>query len=158
MTEHEEEFAAMKDKDKDKDWMTVKYVFFILISNLETTPEKLLTNYFERTQIEIAFKTSKEYQEMLPLSKWTDETVRGKILHDIIDTIIVLNLRRAVDSSRRSLSEIYGKTQSLMCMLGRDQIVTVETPNKQVRNYYELLNLKVPSHVDLKKYLSLIWG
>lgn len=102
MTEHEEEFAAMKDKDKD--WMTVKYGFFILISNLETTPEKLLTNYFERTQIEIAFKTSKEYLEMLPLSKWTDETVRGKILHDIIDTIIVLNLRRAVDSSGRSLS------------------------------------------------------
>jgi len=154
LSEHEEEFAAMKDKD----WMTVKYGFFILISNLETTPEKLLTNYFERTQIEIAFKTSKEYLEMLPLSKWTDETVRGKILHDIIDTIIVLNLRRVVDSSRRSLSEIYGKTQSLMCMLGRDQIVTVETPNKQVRNYYELLNLKVPSHVDLKKYSSLILG
>ena len=156
MTEHEKEFAAMKDKDKD--WMTVKYGFFILISNLETTPEKLLTSYFERTQIEIAFKTSKEYLEMLPLSKWTDETVRGKILHDIIDTIIVLNLRKAVDSSGRSLSEIYGKTQSLMCMLGRDQIVTVETPNKQVRNYYKLLNLEVPSHVDLKKYSPVILG
>lgn len=156
LTEHEEEFAAMKDKDKD--WMTVKYGFFILISNLETTPEKLLTSYFERTQIEIAFKTSKEYLEMLPLSKWTDETVRGKILHDIIDTIIVLNLRRAVDNSGRSLSEIYGKTQSLMCTLGRDQIVTVETPNKQVRNYYKLLNLVVPSHVDLNKYSPGILG
>lgn len=65
-------------KDKDKDWMEVKDGFFVLISNIDTTPERLLTLYLDRCEIEVVFKTSKEYLRILPLSKWTDETVRGK--------------------------------------------------------------------------------
>lgn len=150
LVNHPDEFEAMKDRDKD--WLTVKFGYFVLVSNIDTTPEKLLTDYFGRCEIETVFKTSKEYLELLPISKWTDLTVRGKILHDIIDTIVVLLLRKEMDSSGISTSELYGKTQSLMCFRNSAGMVTVETPSKQVKQYYNLIHTDVPAHVEVTSF------
>lgn len=150
LSEHEEEYEAMKVKDKD--WMTVKYGYFVLISNRDLTPKELLTEYFGRTDIETVFKTGKEYLDLLPLSKWTDQTVRGKILHDIINTICLLTLRKQLLQSGRSVSEIIGKCQSLMCFRNNKGIVTVETPSKLVKEYYKLLHVDVPAHVRMDRY------
>lgn len=89
---------------------------------------------------------------MLPLSKWTDTTIRGKILHDTIDTIVLLTLRRQMKESGISISEIFGRAQSLMCSRKQNGIVTVETPNKQVKDYYKLLGITIPAHVNLKTF------
>lgn len=150
LVNHPDEFEAMKDRDKD--WLTVKFGYFVLVSNIDTTPEKLLTDYFGRCEIETVFKTSKEYLELLPISKWTDLTVRGKILHDIIDTIVVLLLRKEMDNSGISTSELYGKTQSLMCFRNSAGMVTVETPSKQVKQYYNLIHTDVPAHVEIASF------
>ena len=88
---------------------------FVLLSNIDSTPKDLLSEYFGRTDIEQIFKTSKEYLDLLPLSKWFDLTVRGKILHDVIGTIALLQLRKALCNTGISTTEIFGKTQSLMC-------------------------------------------
>ena len=154
LVEHEEEYASLKAKDKD--WMTVKYGYFVLLSNRDLTPKELLSEYFGRTDIEVVFKTSKEYLDLLPLSKWTDQTVRGKILHDIINTTALLLFRKKLKQSGHSSSEIFGKCQSLMCYRNSKGIVTVETPNKQVKEYYHLFGLDVPAHVDLKNYIKNI--
>lgn len=156
LSEHEEEYAELKARDKD--WLTVKNGFFVLVSNLNMTPKNLLTEYFGRTDIEVVFKTSKEYLDLLPLSKWTDVTVRGKILHDIINTICLLELRKETLPSGRSVSEIIGKCQSLMCFRNNRGMVTVETPSKQVKEYYKLFHVEVPAHVDLDKYTHSIMG
>lgn len=147
---HPDDYEAMKDKDKD--WISVKYGYFVLISNIDTTPENLLTEYFGRCDIESVFKTSKEYLDLLPLSKWTDETVRGKILHDIIDTIVLLLLRKQMDDSGIATSELYGKTQSLMCFRNNSGMVTVETPSRQVKDYYKMIGIDVPAHVEVKQF------
>lgn len=154
--DHEEEYEAMKDKDQD--WYTVKFGYFVLLSNKDEKPEQLLTEYFERTDIETVFKTSKEYLGLLPLSKWTDTTVRGKILHDIINTIIVLQLRKVTLPNGISVSALTGKTQSLMCCLTRDGNVNVETPSKQVKKYYQLFNEKVPAHLKLTEFKLKVLG
>lgn len=86
MLEHPEEYAEMKDKDKD--CLAVRFGYFVLLSNKKLEPSELLTEYFGRTDIEGVIKTSKEYLVLLPLSKWTVETVRRKIFSDIINTII----------------------------------------------------------------------
>jgi hypothetical protein len=150
LVDHPDEFAKMKDKDKD--WTSVKNGFFVLLSNLKKEPADLLTDYFGRSEIETVFKTSKEYLDLLPLSKWTVETVRGKILHDIIDTIILLQLRKAVAASGISISELAGKTQSLMCNRDRHGLVSVQTPNKKTREYYKLLGMDVPAHVKVDDF------
>ena len=154
LSEHEEEFADMKVKDKD--WMTVKYGYFVLVSNRDLTPKELLSEYFGRTDIEVVFKTSKEYLDLLPLSKWTNQTVRGKILHDIINTIVLLLLRKSLKQSGRSTSEIFGKCQGLMCSKNSRGMVSVETPNKQAKEYYKLFQIPIPTHVEMSRYIESV--
>ena len=154
LIEHEDEYAELKVKEKD--WYTVKYGYFVLLANKDTTPKELLSDYICRTEIEEVFKTSKEYLDLLPLNKWTDTTIRGKILHDTIDTIVLLSLRKEVKGSGISTSEIFGRTQSLMCSKKSTGIVTTETPNKQVKEYYNLLGLSIPAHVKLKSFTKLV--
>lgn len=156
LAEHGEEYSEMKDKDKD--WYTVKYGYFVLISNIDTTPAELLSGYFGRTDIESVFKTSKEYLDLLPLSKWTDTTVRGKILNDMIGTVCLLMLRKATGTSGVSTSEIFGKTQSLMCFRNKTGLVTVETPNKKTKEYYKLLGVQVPAHVKTDEFIKDVVG
>ena len=150
LAQHEDEYADMKTREKD--WLTVKYGYFVLLSNIEKTPAELLSDYFGRTDIEVVFKTAKEYLDLLPLSKWTDETVRGKILHDIINTTALLLLRKKLRESGYSTTEIFGRCQSLMCFRNQSGNVTVETPSKQVKEYYKLLNIEVPAHVNMQGY------
>ena len=131
LVEHEDEYGMLKAKDKD--WLMVKYGYFILVSNIDMTPKEMLSEYFGRTNIECVFKTGKEYLDLLPLSKWTNETVRGKILQDIVSMVGLLMLRKSITESGVSISEIFGKCQSLMCFRNSQDIVTVETPCKQVK-------------------------
>ena len=154
LIDHEEEYAEMKASDKD--YMMVKYGYFVLISNRDQTPKEILDEYFGRTEIETVFKTSKEYLELLPLSKWTDLTVRGKILHDIINTIVLLEFRKQISQSGRSASDIIGKSQSLMCYLNDKGMVTVETPNKQVKEYYNRFQQTVPAHVNVSQFTASV--
>lgn len=148
--ENEDDYEKMKDKDKD--WYTVKYGYFVLLSNKDETPEELLTEYFERTQIESVFKTSKDYLNLLPLSKWTDQTVRGKILHDIINTSILLTLRKFTLTTGSSVSSIIARTQSLMCCKTHDGYVNIERPSKQCKHYYSVFGINIPSRLNISKF------
>jgi len=156
LLEHEEEYNSMKDKDKD--WYTVKFGYFVLLSNLEMTPAELLSAYFERTEIETIFKTSKEYLDLLPLKKWTDQTVRGKILHDIINTIVLLELRKKFLPRGISINEISGRIQSLMCHRDNNGRVSVETPNKKTKEYYKLIGIEIPSMVRVEQFKRKVLG
>ena len=111
---------------------------------------------FDRTDIEVVFKTNKEYLDLLPLSKWTNQTVRGKILHDIINSICLLKLLNSFFllenlSSRSSFSKIVGKCQSLIWFRSSTGIVTVETPSKQVKKHFRLLHA-APAYIDLGEF------
>lgn len=75
MDRHPDEYAAMKDKDRD--FRTFEGGYFILLSNMEMEPKEVLSVYFSRTFIESYFKTTRTYLNLLPLSKWSDLTVRG---------------------------------------------------------------------------------
>lgn len=152
--EHEDEYRQLKAREKD--WLTVKYGYFVLISNIETTPEDLLSRYFCWTQIEGIFKTAKEYLQLLPLSKWTDVTVRGKILHDIINEIVFLELRRSLETTGISMNRLFGKTQSLMCFKNKDGVAMIEVPSKAVKQFYKLLEVEVPNRVDIQKHSDVL--
>lgn len=156
LTEHREEFDSMKNSEKD--WFTVKFGYFVLLSNLEMTPANLLSAYFERTEIESVFKSCKEYLGLLPLRKWTDQTVRGKILHDTINLIALLNMRKMFLGSGISFSEISGKIQSLMCHRDNRGRVHVETPNKKTNEYYKLMGVSVPSMIRVDQFKKEVLG
>ena len=138
--------------DKEKNWYSVKSGYFVLLSNDEKTPVEMLDEYFGRTRIETVFKTAKEYLQLLPLSKWTFETVSGKLLSDAIATIVYLMIQKKLDGAKLAMTRLLGQTQSLMCMKTRDNMICVETPNKQVRSVYKALGIKIPAVFKLDDF------
>ena len=147
---NDEEYGKLPEKDKD--FLAVKFGYFVLLSNYEASPKDILSRYFDRAAIEGVFKTAKSYLGLLPLDKWSDQSVRGKILADTICLIITLLLRKELNIGGHSLPEVFGRTQSLMCFRKQDGTVIVETPNKQVKEYYKALQIEVPASLNLKKY------
>jgi len=53
MLEHPEEYAALKDKEKD--WMSVRFGYFVLLSNKKLEPVDLLTEYFGRYHLRASY-------------------------------------------------------------------------------------------------------
>lgn len=157
MLDHPEDYEKLSDYDKD--WYSVKNGFFVLISNVDSTPEKILDHYFDRTHIEGVFKSTKEYLNLLPISKWENKSVRGKILYDMIEEIIFIKMRKVTVPSGYSTSKIIAQTQSLMCFRDKNGGLRVSTPRKQVKDFYKLFKIPIPSHLgieDIKKELHLL--
>ena len=146
-----EEFEKLSDREKD--WHKAKFGYFVLICNYRKTPEEILDDYFSRTRIETTFKSDKEYIRLLPLRKWSDTTVRGKILSDMVDSIIRQTVHELGKGTIYSMSAMIGKTQSLMCFLdSRDNTVYVDPPNKQVKEYYKGYKVSIPEQLNLTDY------
>lgn len=117
-----------------------------------------MDEYFERIQIEAIFKTAKDYINLLPLSKWTLTRIRGKLLLDIISTIIVKNIIKNIPDKFISVSEIFSKTRSLMCTANNEGKVVIEIPNKKTKNYFSMINTVVRASLsldDLRRDLRL---
>lgn len=75
-----------------------------------------------------------------------------KLVRDSNGTIIFLNIRKALDGSGLSVSEIIGLTQSLMCFCNKHGEIHVETHNKKVKAYYKLLGETVPSSLKFSDF------
>ena len=145
-----DEYEALSDKEKN--WMEVKNGYFVLVSNIDSTPAETLERYFGRMDIESFFKTSKEYLSLLPLSKWTRETIEGKLLNDIISTIVYLKIRKALSGTGLSMSKLFGRASSLMCTRKKDGTVIVEEANRQVKEIFKAAGIRIPSSLDLEEF------
>ncbi|MDI9469364.1 MAG: hypothetical protein QM296_04065 [Bacillota bacterium] len=146
--------AYEKMKESEKDWMKVKFGYFVLLSNKDTSPEKLLSEYLGRVDVETTFKTSRDYLDLLPLSKWNDQAVRGKILFDIINAIVLQMIDKEIGGKALSISELLGRAQSLMCSKNKEGIVTTEVADQTLKDYFSHFGLRIPAHIkvdDAKK-------
>ena len=74
------------------------------------------------------------------------------VLDDGRVTIIFLNMRKALDDSGLSVSEVTGKTQSLMCFRNKHGGILIETPNKKVKAYYKLIGETIPASLKIKDF------
>lgn len=153
---HYEEYVKMKPTQKD--WLAVEFGFFVLISEKEMKPDELLDQYFERIDIENFNKTCKEYAKLLPLCKWDYRKVMGKILHDLIDTIVLTMLRKdirdGIQKSKKptqpmSVTKLIGSAQSLMCAKRKDMTLRIEYPSKQAKEAFKALGIPLPGNVNI---------
>ncbi len=149
-SDNREEFDSLTDKEKT--WRTHKDGFFVLISNIEEAPDKMLDRYFGRMTIEVTFKTVKEYLEMLPLCKWSDTTVRGKILCDVVAHICYSELRSCALKADMSVPEMLGAGQGVSCLRKDNGFVVVDQPNRQAKAAYAACGLSIPSNISLEDY------
>ena len=149
---HPSEFSKLKDKEKT--WKKYFSGFFVLLSNVREEPKALLDRYFGRCFIESIFKTAKEYLRLLPLKKWNSQRVYGKMLSDMISTIIYLEMRKTVSGSEFAVTDVPTVTQSLMCSYGRDGIVRIDPPNKQVKETYKRFGVRLPNQFKLEDFIA----
>ena len=143
------EYEAMPGRDKD--WEGARGGFFVLMSNMdEMAPASALDAYFSRMEVEQVFKTAKDHLRLLPIAKWTETAMRGKVPRDVICTVATPRVRKAVADAGRcwSPTDLWGKSSSLMCFRNGPALV-LETPNRQCRQRFEGLGLEVPAKVDV---------
>lgn len=139
---HSAEYEAMSTADRA--WCCARFGFFILISNAEKEPADILVDYISRVSIESIFKVGKAYLDLLPLSKWTVQRVRGKILEDIIATTIRCQMYAELPTDRdHDLMDWFHSAASVTCRLA-DGELHIEAPNKQAREAFEHFGVEVP--------------
>lgn len=148
--ENREEYEKLSNKEKN--WMDVKNGYFVLVSNIESTPADTLDRYFGRMDIESFFKTSKEYFSLLPLSKWTIETINGKLLNNIMVTIVYLKIRKALSGTGLTMTKLFGRASSLMCTKKKDGTVIIEEANRQTKEIFKTAGIKIPSSLSLEEF------
>ena len=151
-----EEYAALPLKEKD--WITYRSGYFVLLGNKKANAEEMLKDYFGRTKIEDLFKTMKDFTDLMPMRKWNRETVHGKILNDIISSMILVPLRKEINAKGKAAVKLISKTQSLMCTRKRNGDILVDAPNKQVRELYEEMNIDVPSNIKVEQFKKKVIG
>ncbi len=148
--ENRAEFDSMTDRDKT--WRMHKDGFFVLVSNIKEEPDGMLDRYFGRMAIEVSFKTIKEYLELLPLCKWSDVTVKGKILCDVIAHVCYSELRKCARKAGMSVPEMLGVGQGVSCLRTGNGFVIVDQPNRQAKAAYGACGLAIPSNFSLEDY------
>ena len=147
-TRHMEEWEALSKSAKE--WYRVKDGFFVLIGNKDQSPRNALIEYRGRTDIEGFFKDGKTYLQILPMAKWTKETVTGKILHDIIETSFYREFRKRMAPLELSMSNLLVSMNGWECVKISDDLIEVKTPNLQVREIMEKLGYVIPAHLKLE--------
>ena len=146
---HTDEYEGMNMKEKNR--IRYRGGFFVLVSNVETTPERLLDRYYGRTEIETVLNCGKEYIGMLPLNKHKEITVNGKLMQDMISLIVYMHIRRITVPTGRSVSDYIYDLQSLDCYLSDGRMV-VNPANRQAKAAYRLFGYRVPSEIDIGEY------
>ena len=92
------------------------------------------------------FYCTKKHENLINVTK-------GKILTDIITTIIYISIRKELINKGISVSNMIGSTQSLMCFKDKNDVVTVEVPNKNVLWSFKYKNSRL---IWFKKYAKII--
>ena len=152
------EYEAMPGRDKD--WEGARGGFFVLMSNMdEMAPASALDAYFSRMEVEQVLETAKDHLRLLPIAKWTETAMRGKVPRDVIRTVATPRVRKAVaDAGRcRPPTDLWGKSSSPVC-LGNGPALVPGTPNRQCRQRFEGLGFKVPAKVDVASYRRDVLG
>ena len=152
LIEHEEEYESLSLAEKD--YKTVECGFFVLISTYVMEPKDLLIEYFARADIEGVFKTAKNYLDLLPLAKWTDTTVRGKILSDMIATPIYLQSRLQVNRARKSMTSAIGALEGSICLVNKDKNIRIDYPTKKVKELQDAIGLSTGNNLGLVEYFE----
>lgn len=150
LKDHADEYGEMTMKDKN--WTRYRGGFFVLVSNIDTTPDRLLDRYYGRTEIETALNCGKEYLDMLPLDKHREETVNGKLMQDMMDLIVYLMIRKVTVPTGRSVSDWIYDLQALGCNRLEEGTLTVDAPNRQAKEAYALFGMKPPSSLSIPEY------
>lgn len=153
MDRHGDEFEKLADRDKS--FRLIEGGHFVLLSTERDEPKYILSQYFSRTDIEGVFKTGKEYLSLLPLSKWTESRVLGKILSDIITLQIYLIARKKLNDRNLIMTRSLTRLQAHKALLKlEERRICPEYQTAPVKEIYSALKIKTEPSISVDDYFS----
>ena len=81
-----------------------------------------------------------------------------KILLDIIDLIIYLQLRKKMAGTDTSITEMLGNAQSPMCHRTKGRDINIEPPNKQLKEMAKKLDIAIPADLKMEQLRQAVLG
>ena len=82
------------------------------------------------------------------LSKLQLDSSQCKSIYDTILGVARALIEHSLQADGPSLSEVLGKSSSIMCTLNPNGQIPVETPNAQTKQMLDALGIECPSHLD----------
>ncbi len=67
-------------------------------------------------------------------------------------------MRKEINAKGRAATKLISKTQALMCTRRRNGDISIEEPNKQVRELYKKMDIAIPSNIRVKKFMQDVIG
>lgn len=140
---------------EDREYQMVRDGLFMVVGNADVTPRQALAAYKAHSDVESFFKDAKSYLRVLPIAKWTKETVLGKVLSDVIETVAWRAVRAEMGPCARPVADVMADLRSLGCTRLPGGLAAVSTPKRQVREALADLGVEVPGHVSLGELSAL---
>ena len=76
--------------------------------------------------------------------------MKGKIFHDIIETIIYRAYRKSIAPAHMTMSGLNVCLDSWECFRKSNALLELKTPNLQVREALEKLGYAIPGHIEIE--------
>lgn len=131
---------ALEDFDKESDQLGL----FVLISKRSIAPDKVVSLYYTRQEIEQVFDFGKNYASMLPLSVQQESTFRGHMVLAFLAGIVVKMLCKDLKSTGYPVKPTLENLKGQTCVKVGDIFVTNEA-NRHARAAYDALSIEFPA-------------
>lgn len=128
------------------------YGLFVLVATRPITPDKVLTLYYTRNQIEAVFRVDKSFGKLLPLRTATEETFRGHLLITFIVSVILNLLQVRLKNTGISSSAMFEELRHQQGIVYEDAIVP-SIAVKKMNDIYKLFKFKCPDEVPFMEEL-----
>ncbi len=93
----------------------------------------------------------------MPCRLWSIERIKGKVLCDVISTILFLDIRRGANILGITMPRFLRVLSALEASLdSENRMLVVATPDRQLRGIFESANILVPAHLGMDDFKKVI--
>lgn len=155
--DHWEEWTGLTYSQKE--WYQVMHGFFVLIGNREAPPKEALRDYRNRVRTESYLHDTRAYLKTLPPEQWNKETVKGKIFHDVIETIMYRAFEKSVAPANMTMSELNANLGGWGCLRkAADTLLELDTPGFRAEEALNRLGYVIPGRIDSEDLRQAIFA
>ena len=144
--EHEEEYTFKND---DPDYLAIRFGYFVLLSNVIKQPIEILNAYMEKANDESLLKSDHDDFD-LSEEAWTNTTVRGMLLSQIMKSIVIMLMEDQLKKTSLSFTSLINKTTTLMSSVNRYGTLGIESASPACKECFERFGLIIPAHIKMK--------
>jgi len=139
-----EQVKDHSDRSKMKEYNKNSYSggLFMIMSSRDLTLNQCLNEYFKRGRIESFFKRAKR-NDLLPLAKQNEVTIRGHVLYNFLCGCILLRINDSLVGDALSVDDVLVIPNALKGTKTKNGIC-IGSANLQTKEIYKKFNISIP--------------